>query len=192
VSSGTATKITVATAAEVCQNLKLGDEARSLLRDGLTPPRYLDALLKEQHFIDAVNFLAHALPKREAVWWACQCARLAASSSAPPVTEALRAAEQWAADPSEGNRRKAKTAADAAQLSTPAGCAALGAFLSGGSLAPPEIETPVPPGEHLTARIVAGAIQLAAVMPPPDKAPERFREFLALGQDVAAGINRWQ
>jgi hypothetical protein len=194
VSNGTLSKISAATASEVCACFTPGDEARALLRDGLTPGQFLDVLVQAQHFPDAVAFLAHALPKREAVWWACRCARQAAAAAplTPPADAALQAAEAWVADPAEPNRRKAHAAAEAAQLSTPAGCAALAAFLSGGSLAPPEVKTPVPPGEHLTARIVAGSVQLAAVATAPEKAPEKFRAFIALGRDVASGKNQWK
>jgi hypothetical protein len=192
VSNVSLAKITTEKAVEICQRFEIGEEARTLLNGQMAPREFLDALLQAGLFADATRFLAYAVPKREAVWWACQCARAVAPSPPPPVAEALRAAEKWAADPAEENRRLAKAAADAAQLSTPAGCAALAAFLSGGSLAPPEVETAVPPAEDLTAKVVAGAILLAAVTPPPEKAPERFREFLGLGQEVAAGVNRWQ
>jgi hypothetical protein len=185
------TKITAETAAETCQRFEMGEEARALLGSQMAPRDFLDVLVQAGHYVDAARFLAYAVPKREAVWWACQCARAVASAPPPPVAEALRVAEKWVADPTEENRRLAKAAADAAQLSTPAGCAALAAFLSGGSLAPPEVESAVPPAEDLTAKVVAGAILLAAVTPPPDRAPERFREFLGLGRQVAAGINRW-
>ena len=37
---------------------------------------------------DAARFMAHALPKREAVWWACMCAR-ATVPEAPPADAAI-------------------------------------------------------------------------------------------------------
>jgi hypothetical protein len=133
----TAAKAPPRTAAEIGKLFPLGDEAKKLLRDGMTPRQYLDVLLEKQQFVDAVRFLAHVLPKREAVWWACLCARSAAGSGAPaPQTAALQAAERWVADPSEANRRAAQDAAEAAELGTPAGCAAMAAFWSGGSMAP--------------------------------------------------------
>jgi hypothetical protein len=185
------TKIAAATAAEVCQRFAPGDAARALLADGLAPGPYLDRLQEQRLFPDGVAFLAHALPKREAVWWACRCVRTAAPPATPPAAAALEAAERWVANPDEDNRRKAQAAAEAAPVSTPSGCAAMAAFLSGGSLAPPDVQTPVPPGEHLTARLVAGAVQLAAVVMTPEKAPEKFSAFLALGREVAAGADQW-
>ncbi len=102
------------------------------------PRSFLDALIEAGEFPDAVRFLAHALPKREAVWWACLCAREAAGADPPePVAAALRAAEAWVADPSEENRRAAVARGRGGRAAAPpAGCAAAAAFWSGGSLGP--------------------------------------------------------
>jgi hypothetical protein len=191
-STGTAAKAPVRTAAEVGKLFPLGDDAKKLLRDGLTPKQYLDALIEKQLYIDAVRFLAHTLPKREGVWWACLCVRGAAGPNPPaPQAAALQAAERWVADPSEPNRRAAQAAAEAAEVGTPAGCAAMAAFWSGGSMAPPDVPA-VPPGETLTAHGVAGAILLSAVQTEPQKAPEKQRKFLAQGIEVLGGGNRWK
>ena len=82
-------------------------------------------------------------------------------------------------------------AAEAAGLGHPAGCTALAAFLSGGSLAPPKLPD-VPPADHLTADCVASALQIAAVLNDPAKAPDHHRAFLDVGLDVARGKNRWK
>src|SRR5690606_25846941 len=123
------------------------------------------------HWLDAIAFLARALPKREAVWWACMCARV----TAPPAEEAaspegdvagpaaagrgparaLAAAEAWVYKPSEENRRECEAAAHAAQFDSPESWAAIAAFWSGGSVAPPGGPV-VPPGEDLAPRAVAG------------------------------------
>src|SRR5947209_6335458 len=93
-------KVSAKTAAEICKHFPLGDAAKGLLREGLAPRPYLDLLIGKELFVDAVRFLAHALPKREAVWWACLCARaVAGSKPAPAETAALQVAEKWVADP---------------------------------------------------------------------------------------------
>ena len=176
---------------DIAQRVTLSPAARGLVRDGQTAAQLLEELLKKEDFTQAGLFLAHALPKREAVWWACQCARQAPAADGPPADAALRAAERWVSEPTDEHRRAAHAAAEAAGVGTPAGCAALAAFLSGGSLAPPGIAE-VPPAEHLTAAAVAGAVTLAAVIQEPEKAPERYQKFFALGFDVANGKNRWR
>jgi hypothetical protein len=185
-------KVTAKTAADVSKHFPLGEDAKKLLNDKQTPGQFLETMLAKQLHEDAVRFLAHALPKQESVWWACVCARQCQAPNAPAgLTAAIQTAEKWVADPNEENRRAAQTAAEAAGIGTPAGCAAMAAFWSGGSLAPPNVPA-VPPGEHLTAHGVACAVMLAAVSTEPEKAPEKFRKFLATGVDVASGANRWK
>lgn len=181
-------KVAAKSANEVCDRFALSDEARALLRANLTPAQFLDMLLEKQFHHDATRFLAHGLPKREAVWWACVCTRTVAD---PAMAAALQSAERWAADPSEENRRAAMPAAEKAGFGTPAGCAALGAFFSGGSLGPPNVD-PIPPAETLTGDAVAGAMMLAVVLKEPEKAPEKYRAFLARGIEVANGKNLWK
>ena len=85
---------------------------------------------------------------------------------------------------------EAAAAAEKAGFDSAAGCAGLGAFFSGGSLAPPELP-PVPPGEYQTAKAVAGAVIIAAVSAEPEKAPEKFKAFVAQGLDVTNRIRLW-
>lgn len=189
----TLAKVTFKTAQEVCKLFPLGDESKALAKDGQTPKQLIDLLAEKQQWPDAIKLLAHALPKREAVWWACLVARQTyGTTNVPPkIAAAIAAAEKWVSDPSENNRQATFPAAEAAELGNPAGCAAIAAFWSGGSLAPPTAPV-VPPGELLTAHGVSGGIVLAAVMNEPQKSAEKFKKFLALGVDVASGANKWK
>lgn len=180
--------------AETARLAALGDHAEALAEGDPTPRRFLDLLLDGEKYAEAARYVAFALPKREAVWWACRCARLAPEAPKPgdpgPASKALEAAERWVLDPSEENRREAGTDGEAA-VGTPAGCAALSAFWSGGSLAPKGLPD-VPPADDLTARGVAACVMLAGVVAAPEKAPERYQDFLKIGLDVASGADRWQ
>jgi hypothetical protein len=170
---------------------ELGEDAMGLMRADLQPLDYVALLMEKKHYADAVRFLAHAMPKREAVWWAWVCARRSAGETPPEkIQAALDAAEKWIAQPNEENRRSAMAAAQRADLGTAAGCAALAAFFSGGSLAPPDAPV-VPPGENLTAKAVSGAVIFAAVSKEPEKAPEKFASFVAQGVDVTNRIKLW-
>jgi hypothetical protein len=171
---------------------ELSGEAAALLRADSQPLEYVNLLVDQKLYPDAIRFLAHALPKREAVWWAWVCARRAAGEKPPAkIKAALEITEKWIAQPSEDNRRAAKAAADTAGLDSPAGCAGLAAFFSGGSLAPPDAAT-IPPGEYLTAKAVCGAVIFAAVNPEPQKAPEKFKSFIAQGVEVTEKIKLWE
>ena len=180
-----------APADEVCRGLDLQDPARALLAPGMTARDYAQTLAKEGLAAEATDVLARWLPPREGVFWACLCIRSASGGEVPPDSKpALLAAERWAADPTEANRRAAEKAAEEASYSTPAAVAALGAFLSGGNLAPEASGAKVKPGPEMTPKAVSGAVRLVAVVREPEKAPERYVEFAGLGLEVAAGRRR--
>ena len=170
----------------------IGDGAVALLKTGTPEPRSFVALLCERGLhADAVRFLAHALPRRESVWWAWVCARKTAGEApTPAVTQALEATERWIVQPTEEHRRQALHFGEAADFGTPAGCAALAAFMTSGSLAPPD-SPPVPPGEFMTAKAVAGSVTLSAVLTEPERAVEKFDEFLKIGLEVADRTKLW-
>jgi hypothetical protein len=145
------------------------------------------ALAAAGRFPEAVRLVAHALPKREAVWWACMCARAVPDPAVPEADlKALAAAEAWVRRPDEANRRAAMAAAQATRMQTAEAWAAVGAFWSGGSMAP-EGQPVVPPGEHLTGVAISGAVVLAAVRRRPERAEARFARFLDSARDIAAG-----
>ena len=68
-------KITTTRVREVCRAFELSEPGQRLLDDRITPLQFVSRLIEIECFADAVSFLAHALPKREAVWWGCLCAR---------------------------------------------------------------------------------------------------------------------
>jgi len=176
-------------AADLCALVPIGGGARALLQPGMAAAPFFEALTQQSLFLDAVRFLSVALPAREAVWWACVCARETLPADAPlAVADALQAAEAWVYRPSEGGRRAAKTAADAARLETAAAWSAIAAFWSGGSITAPGTPAVEPDGKLLPAA-VSGAVLLAAVQREPHRAEERYRGFLAAGTDIANGGN---
>jgi hypothetical protein len=184
-------KIQANTAAEVCQHFVLGEEAGALLQEEVTPHAFLDLLIAHELFPDAARLLAYALPKREAVWWACLCVRhVAAADTSPADLAALEAAERWVIEPHEAHRRAAMQAAEGLEFQTAASWAAVASFWSVGSMAPPEAP-PVTPGEFLTAQAVSGAVMLAAARCAPEESSDTHRALLATGVAVAAGVCPW-
>jgi hypothetical protein len=167
--------------------LELDAECSAIIAGKPDAAAAISALADAARLPEAVRLAAHALPKREAVWWACMCARAVPD---PAVTEqdlkALVAAETWVRRPDEANRRAAMAAAEATKMQTPEAWAAVGAFWSGGSMSP-EGQPAVPPAEHLTGVAIAGAVVLAAVRRLPDRADARFALFLTSARDIAGG-----
>jgi hypothetical protein len=180
------------TAAEVCKGLPLEKEALGLLEERMLPRPYLDLLIEKKQYPDAARFMAAAMPRGEAIWWGCLCARQVYGPEPPaPAQVALTATEKWLADPTDDNRMAAFAAAEAAEFNNPAGLIGFAVLQSGQSLGAPEAP-PVPPPEHGAAVAVGNAVILAAVIAGPRKAPETYHSFFTLGFDVAAGKNRWK
>lgn len=190
--SGDLAKIEAKLAAEVCQRYEPGKEAAKLLEPGMTPQGFLERLRDNELHEDALAFLAYALPKREAIWWGLECVRALTPAQAPaPIAAALAAVQAWVDQPGEEQRRAAMPAAEAATFGTPAGCAALAVFFSGGSLAPPDCPK-VPPDEKLTARTIAAAVVLGILTAEPDKADEHSKVFVAHGIEVGSAPAPWE
>ncbi len=155
------------------------------------PPTLVASRLEAEAVPDAVAFLAHALPRREAVWWAWLCAREAAGDApAPDANAVLEATHAWIAEPHDARGRTAFERAEAAGMGTPWGLAALAAFFSGSSLAPETVQ-PVPPGPWDAAKAVAGAVALAAADARPQDPPAAFRDFVEKGMAVADRTQLW-
>ncbi len=179
------------TAVDLSKAIPLTDPAKALLAPALAPRPFLDLLIAKKHYADAALFMAHAMPKREAVWWGCQCARLAYGVPRPALAQALEACEKWAAKPSDEQRRLAFKLAEGIEFNNPAGLLGMAVFFSGGSLTPAQF-APVPPAEHLTGNAVGNSVTLSALMQGALKAPAQYLTFFPLGFDVAAGKNRWK
>jgi len=174
--------------APLLPRLELEAGAAAALGGAQTAADGIERLEAEGFRSEAVRLAAHALPKREAVWWACMCAASVPDSDLPAADSAARgAAEAWVRKPADDLLRRA--AWDAAQLTafgSPEAWAAVGAFWSGGSMSP-EGQPVVPPAEHLTGLAVGGAVVMAAVRGHPERADARLGRFLAAARDIAAG-----
>lgn len=147
----------------------------------------LDRLTAGGFLIEATRLVAHALPKRESVWWACMCAIHTAPVDLPDADRKCReAAEDWVRQPAETSRRAAFDLAQASGFGTPEAWAAMAAFWSSGSMAP-EGQPVVPPAPHLTGTAVAGSVALAAVRGDVARRNARLHRFLESGRNIAMG-----
>ncbi len=172
---------------EVLARIDIDAPSRALIEGKATVAEGLDLLGQHGHWIAAIRILGQALPHREGVWWACVCARRAPDPAATPAdAAALQAADRWVRQPTEAHRRAAMDAAQAAGGRSAEAWAAIAAFWSGGSLAPPNLPE-VSPAPHLCGVAVASAVLLAAVRHDPSKAAERYPAFVASARDIAQG-----
>ena len=171
------------------QRIDLSGAAASCIEGAESAAAMLECLVAADFLAEAVKLLAHALPKREAIWWACMCARHTAPPDLPAVeTEAAAVAEAWVRRPTEEARRVAFNVAEKSRFGGAESWAAMAAFWSGGSMAPvgqPE----VPPAPHLCGLAVAGSVTLASVRDRPERREARLRRFVASGREIAEGGN---
>lgn len=152
----------MSTIMQACVEMDVSRSASTLLKSDMKPQVAVQALVDAGQVQDALKLLARLLPKRYAVAWLCQCARLQALDSEDRAGASL--AERWVREPNESNRRAAFEFAHAGGYKSAGAWVAAAAGWSGGSLAPASQETPVPPPDHLTACAVVAAINMLAAL----------------------------
>jgi hypothetical protein len=161
-----------------------------LLKPGMTSSEYIHALEQNKQSVDAVKALAHGMPERDSVSWACQSSQKVADKLNPEEKAASHAAEAWTKNPTPANKAAAAEAASktdfkgpggwaaqaAAWTQSPAAPAAPAATGAGASAAPAVAGAPAAPAAPaLTAAAVVGSILLAAGLSnqPPMSAPQK-------------------
>lgn len=145
---------------------------------------YPRSLLTSRRPLDAIVFLAHLLPRREAVWWARQCVEALLPESAEDA--ALRAADAWVRSPEEETRRAALDIGNAADQAIATTWLALAAAWSGGSMAAPD-QKPHIPQPSACARAANAAIALAISGGEPETIAARIQACAAAGLRFAEG-----
>jgi hypothetical protein len=127
------------------------------------------------------------LPRREAVWWACQCVRTLIPTREPGEEEALKAAEAWVGEPEEELRRHALAVGMAGNRAAPTTWVALAAAWSGGSLTPPD-QPPAPAPPHLTPKAVRAAVLTALARISVKQRRDRLAACMNEGVKLAGGM----
>ncbi len=180
-------KIEAGTAAEICARFLSSKETRTLLRDGMGPAPFIEALMANKQYIAGIDFLAHALPPREAVWWGCLCFQHACGNAmSEPDKGAATAAVHWVLQPGDNTRGAAKVQGEAAGPASVAGALAMAAYQTGPGFASPG-GPPIPAPPFGTAKSVANAVKLACTKCDPARMIDTQKSFVELGIGVAAG-----
>lgn len=171
---------------------KLLSEGNAVLQTSIDAPanasvaEVLAELESKDALLDMLQLLAHALPAREAIWWACLSARetVAEGAALPPP---LRAAEAWVFQPGEDTRAAARDALDTASNEDETVLCAMAAAFAAGTLGPGELEDyDAPPGAVGAA---AFGMALTALYHHEDGVEERGQRLLARALDIARGGN---
>jgi hypothetical protein len=170
------------TAADICARFDANKEALALLREGMAPGEFVQALIAKRQYVNGIDFMAHALLAREGVWWGCLCVQhVCGANLTEPDRAALLAAASWVLWPTEANRAAAQAPAEAAGRASPAGSLAMAANVAGAA-------GPVPLSP---AKAVANAVKLATTKGDPARIADTQRLFVELGMGVAEGRFTW-
>jgi hypothetical protein len=149
-----------------------------------SPLVFLRRLSAEGQLEDAVTFCAHLLPRREAVWWACGCARALLRDIPRSRAAGLLAAEAWVYEPDDKHRQAALEIGAASDSNDPLTWLALAAGWSGGLIAPhPQKPVPMPP--YMTARAARIAVMLSACTVKKDQRAVGLQACIAEGIKLA-------
>jgi hypothetical protein len=183
----TSNKLDTLALADLLPRLDLSSDAAASITTCVLPSEALARLAEGDLLIEAARLCAHALPAREAVWWATRCAAATAPATLPqPDQEASALAEAWVRQRADTTRRAAMDKAQQAGCTSPEAWAAVAAFWSGDSMSPPD-QPKVSPAPHLTGVAVTGAVILSSVRTDPGRQPARLKQFLGSARDIAAG-----
>jgi hypothetical protein len=167
--------------------LKLPDPACAILDACVSAATGFDRLEQAGFLIEAAELAAYALPKREAVWWACLCADDTAPVDLPAADRSARQeAERWVREPTDMVRRDAMKVAEAAGFKTAETWAAVAAFWSEGSLAPAG-KPVLGPAPRLTGKAVTVAIRLSVARGDSADESALLRSVLRRARTIAAG-----
>jgi hypothetical protein len=185
--AGTLSKLAGVEIATVLERATLPAEAQASLQGCAEIAEAIVRLETAGMAAEAVRVMAHALPKREAVWWACMCAANTAPDDLPEADrQAREIAELWVRQQKDEQRRAAFARAEASGFQSPEAWAGVAAFWSGDSMSPVgQPAVPAPP--HTIGLAVAGAVALSAVRGDVKRHPERLKRFLESGRNIAAG-----
>lgn len=179
-------KFSTLSAADLLAQEGIRLQTEVLIEPEVTIPDLLAALRGKNAAMDRLRIIAHALPRREAVWWSCLAAREMLPEGAK-VPDPLAAAEAWVFKPSDATRNAAEKAAnEAAPRDLTAFCASAAVFGDGkmgtGELA----KHPAPAGALGT---LVWNVLLKAMLFDPPKMAEAGDRLIARGLDIARGGN---
>jgi len=181
-------KIQAARAAEICAHFYVPTEAKEMLRDGMNPQEFVVLLLEKEQYLAAIDFLAHALPVREGIWWGCLCMRHALGDDlAPADRAAAMAAVAWVIEPSEEKRAAAVGPAEAAGMPSIAGWLARAAVRTGGNMAPPGVPFFKAPEPYAPAKGIATAVKFALAKAESSQLVKMQKAYVELGVQIAEG-----
>ena len=177
------------TAMQLCEAAGLKHPHTAMLEPAGSAPKFVDALIGGGHHIQAILYLAHAIPAREGILWAWAMIKKLPPPLAPEALPALAAVESWIRDSSNENRLICK---QAATVLPPDGAMATlcDAVFFTGNLGDPGGH-PVPAPAFSSSKFAGACLILCACQADPQNPTPHFAVCLRQGLEVAQRIKLW-
>jgi len=173
--------------ADLLPSERIGEAAQELYDPDMRPDVFICNLCEAGFWVDAITVAACTLPAREAVWWACVCARKMESIAGDEhEMAALQAAETWVYKPNEENRLQAFERVKQCDAGSAGSLAASAATFNDSKL-PLADGSEAEMDESVFTNMVAGAVMLSAGDAPADQIYPQMETFLESAADIASG-----
>ncbi|MGB1237001.1 MAG: DUF6931 family protein [Pseudomonadales bacterium] len=153
----------------------------------LSPEQTIAQLYDAQLYIDMANFIAHALPMRESIWWCATALELRWDHWGELERDTLLHCKNWVLEPEEAKRRLIEQRVGQLGHKCAMGWLAQAVVWNGsGSIGAPE-QPEVLPAPYLFAKAVGGAINTSALVPQWQGYAEFYRDVRDIAEDIARG-----
>lgn len=172
-------------AAAILARSRVKLRARAAVDLEVPVPQVLAALEAAGEGLEMLRLIAHALPPREATWWACLAARDMLAPGAAEVPPPLAAAEAWVFKPGDETRRTARAAMENADIDDDTVFCAMAATFADGTLGPDQLADYEAPRGGL-GNAVHGMV-LKSIFADAANADARTQLQIARGLDIARG-----
>jgi len=184
-------KIPNSNIASIIERYELTEDAQAILLAKMTPLQAINSLVENKLYNDAIQFIAHALPMIDGIYWASESLALRVNEWNAPQLHAINSVRNWLQQPNETNRIRANQLADRISLEEAPAWVAKAVYWSGtGSIVEPELPAVMPPA-FLYGHAIAAAISVAAAVPQWQEGDMGFEKFylkvIKQGLEVAQG-----
>ena len=180
-------KIPYKNSAQILAHFELSEEASALVNGETLPTEAIAKLQEAGLNIDLTNYLAHALPMREAIWWSVQATLLRKADLTNQELKLINESGKWVKDPNEAARRHIEKTLEPLPNESSARWVGQSVFWSGqGSIAPADLPV-VMPADLLYAKAVAGAVNTAAALPEWSGYKAYYKKVFSSAVDIANG-----
>ncbi|MCK6265167.1 hypothetical protein KP803_17970 [Vibrio sp. ZSDE26] len=172
---------------QVIGRFKPSEETLSLITEDSSINESIEILNANEQYFDLCQFFAHALPVREAIWWAALCLEQRKEDWNPTQIQCIETAKSWAQTPSEELRRKAELFATRLNVNCGPSWLAQAVFWNGsGSIVAPDLPQ-VMPDALLYSKAVAGSINHAAALPEWEHTHRYYHYAIETATNIAKG-----